>query len=88
VIVDLAAIDREAVAVHDSGRFRACDEEGVDVRAQPVRVRDLVVGARCDEETSLVVGARRERLAAPMVVEGEAAFEPSAQRGNRARQRP
>ncbi len=90
-------LDLGVVDVLRAGLLRAPLQEVVEVRAIPVRVGDLVLGARGDEQLVRAVGGRGERLSEAMAVEGEASLEPAGDpgmpplpaspRGERARRR-
>ena len=61
VAVEFCSGEQRAIAVVDAGRDRLPDEVVVDVGAQPVRVRDLVVRARRDQQPLGVETAIGER---------------------------
>ena len=72
------ALDPRLVEVFHSRIARLLDEEGVEIRAVPVRVGDLVVRARGDEELVLPVRGVRERPSLRAVEEAEPALQAAA----------
>ena len=77
----LEVVDRRFFKHLHTGVRGPIGEEGVDVGAQPVRVRDAVLVARGHEEPRLVQIAVAVGVAGSVGVEGEAAFEAVAQVG-------
>ena len=65
----------------DARRSGLKHEMVIDVRAQPVRVRDGVRGAGGDEHAVIVGGAVGVGAAGRVAVEGEAPLEPAAEMG-------
>ena len=69
------AIQPRLVQVDRALRFGLADERVIEVRPVPMRVADLVVRARGDQQLARMVAIVRESFAGTMEQEGEPAFE-------------
>ena len=72
-----------AVEIPDARRLRFLEEEMIELRPVPVRVRDLVAGARADEMPVAAVAEVRERASRLVREEREAPLQARADPGVR-----
>src|SRR5258706_15487733 len=71
----------DAVAILDARRYGGTHEVMVDVRAEPVVVGDVIVGARGNEEALEARAVLRERASGVVAGEREATPQPPAEVG-------